>query len=83
LNETATCGWAAIQVSDVWHNASITLTADGTAIELSVALEEWKRGDVEVVATATRYGYAPIPMMSVYDLSSDLPLLSWNRSVTI
>ena len=54
----------------------------GKAIELSAAMEEWKRGDVEVVATATRYGYAPIQMMSVYDLSSKLPVLSWNRSVT-
>jgi hypothetical protein len=54
----------------------------GKAIELSAAMEEWKRGDVEVVATATRYGYAPIPMMSVYDLSSKLLVLSWNRSVT-
>ena len=38
-------------------------------------------GAAPAVATATSYGWGPIPMMSIYNKDSDLPVLPWNESL--
>ena len=31
---------------------------------------------------ASSYGWGPIPMLNLYDIATELPVLPWNRSVS-
>lgn len=78
----AQCAWASLQLADgSWVNATIsvsgaaanaiTLTADGAALS-----DEALAGP----ALGSSYGYGPIPMLSVYDKATGLPVLPWNTT---
>ena len=34
-----------------------------------------------VSVVGSRYGWGPIPMLSVYDAANDLPVLPWSRAL--
>jgi hypothetical protein len=70
-----TCGWAAIKIEGRWVNATtVSATASGKLVLTASA----PGGGVP---TATSYGWAPIPLMNAYDISTGLPVLPWNRSL--
>ena len=67
-----TCAWGAVELAGHgWLNAT-TVGVQGNTMKLTVA------GIGSVVATA--YGWGAIPMMSVYDSVTSLPVLPWNSS---
>ena len=89
------CAWAALQISgsNAWLNATVTVSADSESMVLTADVPAHlvpgagasaaSRADgaaVSVVASA--YGWGPIPMMSVYDTDTELPVLPWNTSVS-
>ena len=89
------CAWAALQISgsNAWLNATVTVSADSESMVLTADVPAHlvpgagasaaSRADgaaVSVVASA--YGWGPIPMMSVYDTNTGLPVLPWNTSVS-
>ena len=81
------CAWASIEVGGAWHNASANVGASGKEMVLTaavpassvVAAAAAAVGGVPLVATATSYGWGPIPMMNIYNKDSDLPVLAWNK----
>ena len=84
-----TCGWAAIEVGGHWLNATVSTTPDGKSLILTAPSgngngnndDDLAMNSSAVTPTATAYGWAPIPMLSAYDVSSGLPVLPWNRSL--
>ena len=65
------CGWFEVQLSDgSWRNATASVGADGTSIELSVA------GAGALEAVATRNGYSDFPVVNVYS-AAGLPVVPW------
>ena len=74
------CAWAALNVSGGigWLNATTALLEGGRML-LSALLPVNASASAKVVGS--RYGWGPIPMMSVYDVESDLPVLPWGRPV--
>jgi hypothetical protein len=69
-----TCAWAAVKLSSgKWLNA--TLTSQGQTVSLTVIA----KAPETVVATA--YGWGPVPLMSIYDKGSGLPVVPWNCSL--
>jgi len=78
-HEHGTCGWAALQITSAgWVNATISITAKNTLM-LTASLPA---SDDFTSVIGTAYGWAPIPMMSIYDKSTGLPVLPWNQSET-
>ena len=75
------CAWASIEVGGAWHNASASVGASGKEMVLTatVPASSVAAGGVPLVATATSYGWGPIPMMNIYNKDSDLPVLAWNK----
>jgi hypothetical protein len=84
------CGWGAVNVAGRgWLNASISV--QGSAMLLTVKPSEQPAaatasggggGRVEQVPVVlgTAYGWSSIPMLTVYDSRSGLPVLPWNSS---
>lgn len=77
-----TCAWAAMKVTDAgWVNATVsvqlpdqivlTVTATGTGVVGNV----WEM-------EGTSYGWGSVPMMTIYDRGSGLPVLPWNEALT-
>ena len=64
-----------------WLNA--TVAPDGAG-GLELVAEVAERDDAlasawKVVGSA--YGWGPIPMLSIYDAGTELPVLPWNESI--
>ena len=90
VNNGTTCGWAAIKVKgSAWLNATLALGGGGGGSTLTLTAQVLpdytfcvnNGGALSVTVEATAYGWAPIPMMSVYDTATGLPVLPWNRSI--
>ena len=74
------CAWAAIEINGTsWLNATVLATRDGRRLELTAAVGHIAPGLASV--TASSYGWGGVPMMAAYDGGTDLPVLSWNRSL--
>jgi sialate O-acetylesterase len=63
---------------NLWINATVSASADGRHLVLKGALPAaTARGHASLEVAATQYGFAPIPIMTVYDKGTDLPVLGW------
>ena len=80
-NESGTCGWASIKFGGVWLNASVAIDGKSALTLTSSSAGVGVAGGAAATVEATAYGWAPIPMMNVYDISTGLPLLPWNRTL--
>ena len=71
-----TCAWAALKLgSGKWVNA--TVSAHGSAVKFTPdAAQAAARPSV-----ASAYGWGSVPMMSLYDTETDLPVIGWNETV--
>lgn len=71
------CAWAAVEVEGLgWINASVAVKAKSIILTTQGVL---KCSPCRALSTAN--GWGPIPMLSVYDASTDLPVLPWNLSL--
>jgi sialate O-acetylesterase len=79
------CAWASLNVEGVgWLNASISLLGSPPSqLVLSAVVPNRNSGDggTQQQVTASSYGWGPIPMMTLYDRTTGLPVLPWNRTV--
>ena len=67
-----TCAWAAVELSGRgWVPA--TVAVNGSAVVL--------RAQGLGLVLGTAYGWGAIPLLSVYDRNTSLPVLPWNRSM--
>jgi sialate O-acetylesterase len=68
------CAWAALLLNHTWVNATISVSEDGSALMLSAPPMYAGAG----APLASRYAWGNIPMMTVYDRETNLPVLPWN-----
>lgn len=72
------CAWAELQLSNgSWVNATIAVLP-GNALTLTASQPTLASADAPV---ASRYAWGAVPMMSVYDKATELPLLPWSEKV--
>lgn len=69
------CAWASIELAS-GDSLNATVTASGSALLLQAAVPKG------AVITASSYGWGPIPLMSAYDVVTQLPVLPWKRNLT-
>ena len=80
-----TCAWAALEISRTWWvNTTVSIDQTGTKMVLSAVLPLEVRAvlgrDSTPVVTGSAYGYGSIPMLSVVNRDTRLPVLPWNTS---
>ena len=75
-----TCAWAAVEIGTrgVWANASVSVEGSTMVLTVSAAAAAAAGGVGQVLGTA--YGWGAIPMLTVYDKRTSLPVLPWNSS---
>lgn len=77
-----TCAWAAIQLNDgSWINATISVSSDRQKLIFTASQRSNPFVTVEP-PLASSYGWGPIPLMSVYDKTTGLPLLGWKENIS-
>ena len=70
------CAWAELQLTDgSWVNATITLAVGGAGLTLTAPGAPAQSAPGAPVAS--RYGWGAVPMLSVYDKQTGLPVLPW------
>ncbi|KAL3892624.1 MAG: hypothetical protein SGPRY_014949 [Prymnesium sp.] len=75
------CAWAELLFKNgVWVNATLSVSADGMG--LTVTAPPIAAGWGEGAPVASRYGWGAVPMMSVYDRQTGLPVLPWYENVS-
>ena len=68
------CAWAELQLSNgSWVNATVTLAVGGAGLTLTAPASTAGVG----APVASRYGWGAVPMLSVYDKETGLPVLPW------
>jgi hypothetical protein len=72
------CAWAAVEVGGSWLNATVAIAPGGQSLILTTSVPPTVTA---TAATATSYGWGPIPMMNIYNKDSDLPVLAWNKTL--
>jgi sialate O-acetylesterase len=71
------CAWASLQLANgSWVNSSIAVKGNQMTLSLP---EAYSQAGAPV---ASRYAWGAVPMMSVYDRETSLPLLAWSEKVT-
>jgi hypothetical protein len=75
--EPGTCAWASIHLShEGWVNATIVTEGEQLVLTATVTTS-----GQNVIGSA--YGWGSVPMLSVYDAQTNLPVLPWNKSVSL
>jgi sialate O-acetylesterase len=70
------CAWASLQLANgSWVNSSIAVKGNQMTLSLP---EAYSQAGAPV---ASRYAWGAVPMMSVYDRETSLPLLAWSEKV--
>lgn len=76
--EPGTCAWASVRLTkEGWVNATVTIS-EGRRMVLIAAVTQPGQN---VIGSA--YGWGSVPMLNVYDARTDLPVLPWNRSLSV
>ena len=76
------CAWAELQLADgKWVNATIAIIASSPAALTLTAAAAPLAGAGAGPPLASRYGWGTVPMLSVYDKGTGLPLLPWSEKV--
>ena len=74
-----TCAWAAVQLANgAWANATIAARARSVTFTPMVSSAERAALGPPL---ATAYAWGSVPMMSLYDAGTGLPVLGWNVSL--
>lgn len=87
--KTAECAWASVSgvvrnatterpMDDFAANATATIAADGRSLVLTYAQPPLPLG-AEVHINHTAYGWGAVPLLSVYDKGTGLPVLPWSE----
>jgi len=70
------CAFAALKLSSgEWVNATASVNHQQMLLTASVP-----EGAI-ATPVATAYGWGPVPMMNAYDVTFDLPVLPWNKTI--
>jgi len=73
------CAWAELLLADgSWVNATLSL-ADGSALTLTASAVPAASAGAPL---ASRYGWGAVPMLSLYDRGTGLPVLPWYENIT-
>ncbi|CAB9500282.1 Sialate O-acetylesterase [Seminavis robusta] len=74
-NPAGTCAGATVLLNGKgWVNATITIRSSN-----SVSLTAVTGDSSQDLIVATSYGWGSVPLMTVYDKGTDLPVLPWNE----
>jgi sialate O-acetylesterase len=79
------CGWAAILTSEgEWLNATVSVVGRAALQFTAVrSIDSAAAASDGLAVVGSSYGWAAVPMLSVYDRATMLPLLPWNTSVPV
>ena len=81
--ETNVCSWASLLTSrGDWLNASVSVVGRAT-LQLTAAMSQSPVNSAGLRVVGSSYGWGAVPMLSVYDRATMLPLLPWNTSVPL
>lgn len=73
-----TCAWGAVKLANIgWVNASIALLHNGSLKFTPQVSDTATAGR----AVASAYGWGSVPMLSLYDTETDLPVIGWNETI--
>ena len=73
------CAWAELLLADgSWVNATLSL-AGGSALTLTASPAPAASAGAPL---ASRYGWGAVPMLSLYDRGTGLPVLPWYENIT-
>ena len=88
LNATANgsmalqCAWAGLLVGGIgWLNASVSTDLSGSTLILTAQIPPVPPVLGVPAVLGSAYGWGPIPMLSVYDRGTALPVLPWNQTL--
>jgi hypothetical protein len=79
-----TCAWASIKMTQAgWVNATVSIQAPNQVV---LTVTSQLHDDVDYssqddTVEATSYGWGSVPMMTLYDAGSDLPVLPWKELI--
>ena len=79
-----TCAWAAVKLGSRWLNATITLLNSSSVKftpDMAAARNGSGSGLLGGAAVASAYGWGSVPMMSLYDAETNLPVIGWNKTI--
>jgi len=92
-----TCAWPMVLLNDDrgWVNATLKLENNGQTVTMEPSsssssntrsvLRSWQRhGSLDqddATILATSYGWGSVPMLSLYDRATDLPVLGWHEKL--
>eukprot|EP00797_Seminavis_robusta_P034174 Sro80_g043100.2 (222) ;mRNA; f:62557-63222 len=72
-----TCAGAAVLLNGKgWVDASISIKSN-TTVTLTASTGDSRKDSI----VATSYGWGSVPMMTIYDKATDLPVLPWNEKI--
>jgi hypothetical protein len=78
-----TCAWASIKMAQAgWVNATVSIQAPNQVV-MTVSSSSHDEVDLSQDDTmeATSYGWGSVPMMTLYDAGSALPVLPWKERI--
>jgi len=76
-----TCAWPMVLLNGQgWVNATIAVQG-GNKVVMTPTATETPAGVGAETIVGTSYGWGAVPMMSLYDAGTDLPVLPWNEKV--
>eukprot|EP00310_Coccolithus_braarudii_P025044 CAMPEP_0183334410 /NCGR_PEP_ID=MMETSP0164_2-20130417/3020_1 /TAXON_ID=221442 /ORGANISM="Coccolithus pelagicus ssp braarudi, Strain PLY182g" /LENGTH=504 /DNA_ID=CAMNT_0025503537 /DNA_START=229 /DNA_END=1743 /DNA_ORIENTATION=+ len=74
------CAWAQLLFADgQWVNATISIAPGGGALTLTPVVAP-TGSSCDGAPVGSRYGWAALPMMSLYDKKTGLPVLPWSET---
>lgn len=86
-----TCAWSSLLLNGYgWVDSKLDLL-NGNKIQMTPILSKMARNrdnvglqnqyPVDSTVLATSYGWGSVPMMQIYDVATDLPVLPWNEKI--
>lgn len=74
-----TCAWAAVKLANAgWVNATITVLSGSSSVKFTPQINHTVVMNRPI---ATAYGWGSVPMLSLYDAETELPVIGWNETI--
>ncbi|CAB9520745.1 Sialate O-acetylesterase [Seminavis robusta] len=80
-----TCAWASVKLSTQteWVNATLSIQFPNQVVFTVTKQQQLVEHDDDATIEATSYGWGSVPMLTLYDAGTDLPVLPWKEPVGV
>lgn len=77
-----TCAWASVKMAQAgWVNATLSIQVPNQVVFTAISDSEGNLLSKDDTIKETAYGWGSVPMMTLYDAGSALPVLPWKEEV--